>query len=52
MEKFKLWDMPINSFSQKLKNLTLEAKKKKKINKEFKRNSSGSFFFLVPLSVQ
>ena len=26
MEKFKLWDMPINSFCQKLENLTTEAK--------------------------
>ena len=26
MEKFKLWDIPINSFCQKLENLTTEAK--------------------------
>ena len=25
MEKFKLWDMPINSFCQKLENLTTQA---------------------------
>ena len=26
IEKFKMWDMPINSFCKKLENLTIEAK--------------------------
>ena len=48
MEKFKLWDMPINSFCQKLEKLTTEVKKKKKkkINKRFKRNLLRKFFLV------
>ena len=41
MEKFKLWDMAINSFCQKPKK---PDHKGKKFNKRFKRNFSKSFF--------
>ena len=44
MDKFKLWYMPINSFCQKLVNLTTEAKKLIKDSQE-----TFPEFFLVTL---
>ena len=47
MTQFQLWDLPVNSYCQKIENLDAEAEKLKKKKKKKLQEAYPDFFFLV-----